>query len=287
MFKFLLYKFGQFVVNHLPTAWSYRFARFLSDLQYKFSFNDRRAVCNNLKVILGEKENLPQLTREVFRNFGVYLVEFFRMKHMVNGEFIQNNVSYHHIHNVEKALEKKRGAILLTAHLGNWEMGGAITGYLGYPLTAVALPHKERPVNDLFNSQRESKGITVVPINQAIRKCMEALKKNEIVALVADRDFNMNGEVMNFLGRKAIIPRGPAVLSLRTGAPIIPSFFVRVADGKFDLTIHDPIFPPENMIGKDDREGMLKIMNTYLPVIENEIRKYPTQWLMFREFWVK
>lgn len=286
MVKFLLYKFGQFCVNNLPPKISYAIASFLSDFQYSFSFRDRRAVYNNLKVILGERPDLPRLTREVFRSFGIYLVDFFRMKKFVNEDFLKKNVRTHNLEYVEEVKRHGKGGILLTAHLGNWEMGGVILSYLGHPLMAVALPHKERPVNDLFNQQREDKGITIVPISQAIRRCMETIKANGLVALVADRDFNMHGETLDFLGKKAIVPRGPAVLSLRTGAPLIPAFLIRQDNGTFDLFVNKPIYPPADKIGEDNQENIIALIKSYLPVIEKFIRQYPSQWLMFRKFWV-
>jgi len=288
MFKFLLYKLGQFLVNYLPAGMAYRIARFLSDLQYTFSFRDRRAVYNNLSIITHDSSaNLKRLTRDVFRNFGIYLIEFFRMRKMVTPEFIEQRIRLHNIQYMNEVKARHRGGIFLTAHLGNWELGGAVIASLGHKMMAVALAHKERPVNDLFNQQREDQGIMVVPVSQAIRRCMETLKNNGLVALVGDRDFNLHGELLDFLGRKAIIPRGPAVLSLRSGAPIIPVFLTREQDGTFDLHICEPIYPPEDKIGHDNAEAMLNMIKQYLSVIESFIRKYPDQWLMFRKFWVE
>ena len=287
MFKFLLYKLGQFLVNFLPPQTAYTIAQFISDMQCRFSFRDRRAVYNNLSVIVDSQANLDTLTRDVFRNFGIYLTDFFRMRKMVNQEFFKKRVRLHDLSYIDDVLKEGRGGILLTAHIGNWELGGVMTAMQGYSIMAVALPHKERPVNDLFNHQREVKGITIVPIKYAVRRCMETLKKNELVALVADRDFNMQGELLPFLGRKAIIPRGPAVLSLRTGAPIIPAFCIRSADGTFDLTMCEPIRPPQDKIGSDHPRDMIELTGRYLPIVESYIKKYPSQWLMFRKFWVE
>lgn len=288
MFKFLLYKLGQFLVNYLSVNMTCRIARFLSDMQYTFSFRDRRAVYNNLSVITRDSSvNLEHLTRNVFRNFGIYLIEFFRMHKMVTPEFIKQHIRLHNFQYLNEVKAQNRGGIFLTAHLGNWELGGAVMASLGHKMVAVALPHKERPVNNLFNQQREDKGITIVPISQAIRRCMETLKNNGLVGLVGDRDFNLHGELLNFLGRKAIVPRGPAVLSLRSGAPVIPVFLTREQDGTFDLHICQPIYPPEDQIGQDNTEAMLNIIKQYVPVIESFIRKYPDQWLMFRKFWVE
>lgn len=285
MFKYYLYKFGQFLTNRLPLSLSYKFARLISLCHYYCSASDRKAVSNNLRTICGTDKNINALTKEVFVNFGMYLVEFFRMGKMLDPRFIEQNVRIEHMDRLDQVLSKGKGAILLTAHLGNWEYGGVLLSKLGYPFTAVALPHKERPVNDLFNYQRESQGVTIVPTNIAVRKCLESLKENKLIALVGDRDFGNHGEVMDFLGRKAVIPKGAAIFSGKTGAPIIPIFLVRHKDGKFVLFLEDPIYPPviEDWV---EKENLFCVMKKYLVVIEQKIRQYPTQWLMFREFYV-
>lgn len=285
MFKYYLYRFARFLVNRLSLAMSYKLGVILSDIQYVFSFRDHRAVRNNLKRILPPGADLEAMTREVFRNFGKYLVEFLRMDGMVDKDFIARRVKIENIDRIDQALGKGKGAIIMTAHIGNWELGAVLLNMLGYPLMAVALPHKERPVNDLFNHQREVHGITVVATNNAIRKCVEQLKSNKVIAIVGDRDFTVKGgELMDFLGAKTLIPKGTAIFSRKTGAPILPTFLIREADNTFRLSILEPLFPPADEEGVPEEEAIRGIMRQYLAVIEDQIRRYPAQWLLFREF---
>lgn len=286
MFKFFLYKIGQFFVNNFSLDLSYKLAVLLSDLQFLFSPRDRRAVCNNLRQITGRDDGINQLAREVFRNFGKYLVEFFRTEKMVNAAYVSEKIKIDNVNHIDDVLKNGKGGIVLTAHLGNWELGGVTLSLLGYPIVAIALPHKERPVNDLFNHQRQIKGVTVIPTNVAIRRCIDTLRNNGLVALLADRDFSEHGEIMDFLGRKVMIPKGAAAFSLKMNAPIIPSFLIRQSDNSFVLSIEEPIYPPEaaNFPKATEKELLEKVMKEYLVIIERYIKQYPTQWLMFREF---
>ncbi len=287
MFRYLLYKLGQFCVHRLSLKTAYAIGIFLSDLHFFMSFRDRRAVKNNLKIILRSEDNLHALAREVFRNFGKYLVDFFRMKKTLNEEYIKKNIKIKNVERLYEALKNKNGGIIITAHIGNWELGAAVMSILGHRVVAIALPHKERPVNDLFNNQREAWGMSIVPTSAAIRRCLEALKENRLIALLADRDFTQNGEEMDFLGKKALIPKGAAIFASKTGAPIIPIFLLRNPDDSFTLEFESVIYPPA--AGKEDvpHDVLLTIMHQYTTVIEEKIRQYPTQWLMFREFWTK
>jgi len=287
MFKFFLYKIGQFLVNILPMSISYKIAKVIADLHYFFSLKDRQAVKNNLKFILSPSDNISLKTKEVFRNFGYYLVEFFRMKKITTKDYLEKNVEIENLGAIERALEKGKGAIVITAHIGNWELGAVILSYLGFPLSAIALPHKERPVNDFFNQQREFLGVNVIPANIAVRRSMETLKENKLIALVGDRVFGMHGEVLNFLGNKALIPKGPAVFAEKTGAALIPGFLTRKGGGTFHFSLGDPIFPPMTSEKESSHDVISSLMKQYVAIIENEIYENPTQWLMFRKFWVE
>lgn len=287
MFKYVLYIIGRFITNGLPLKVAYHIAVFFSDLQYFFSPRDRKAVTENLKTILKTDRDVSKEVRQVFRNFGRYLAEFFKDE-LITKEFIKKNIHIHNIERIDEALKKGKGAIIVTAHLGNWELGGIVLGELGYPLMAIALPHKERPVNELFNSQRAKKGVTVVPTSTAVRRLIEALRSNKIVALVADRDFGYHGEVVSFLGKNVLIPKGAAVFSLKTGAPIIPMFLIRKEDEKFYLIVDEVIYPPKAYNkGEVPHEVMTGLIKEYLKVIEKRIYSDPTQWLMFRRYWIE
>ncbi|MEI7998654.1 MAG: lysophospholipid acyltransferase family protein [Candidatus Omnitrophota bacterium] len=284
MGNFYLYKIAVFLVRHLPRSINYALAVFLADCQYLLSSNDREAVSKNLKVILNTNKVPSLMVREVFRNFGKYLVDFFTMTKSLNKDFIKDSVEITGVEYINEALHQGKGGIILSAHLGNWEMGGSVLSFLGYPLSVVALAHKDDRVNALFNSQREFFGTTVIQTNVAIRRCLEHLNRNRLVAILADRDFGHHGLTMDFLGRKALIPQGAAMFALKTGAPIIPVFFLRTAEDKFRFIIQKPIYPPlkENKrIETQEVEGFTK---KFLYLIEEQIRQNPSQWSVFCRF---
>lgn len=285
MFEYILYRTGQFIALALPLKLAYRLATFFSDVHYIFANIDRRNVLNNLKAIFPEKseKELVKIRLAMFRNFAKYLVDFFRFS-IIDRDYIGKNIKIEGRQRIDEALSKEKGVITLTAHLGNWELGGAIIGTLGYPFWVVARTHKDKKVNDFFNAQRESKGIKVIPLGKAGRQCYAALKENKILGLVGDRDFNENGVIVDFFGKKAHFPEGPAYFSLRTGAVILPGFMLRNEDDTFTLKIEEPIhFSPSGNIKKD----MEDLINNYKKIIEDYVRRYPDQWYMFRKFWIE
>ena len=285
MGNYYLYRIGQFLANILPLEVSNALVKVLCDLHFCFSKTDRRAVESNLKIVSGKDHVSRWQVRAVFRNFGAYLLEFFTVNKRLQPAFIESKVHFKNVEYFNEVLRKGKGGIIVSAHLGNWEMGGMILPLLGFPLSVVALAHKDPRVNALFNAKREAFGCMVIQTDVAVRRVLEHLQRNRLVAILADRDFGNHGIMMDFLGRKSLIPKGAAFFSLKTGAPIIPVFFLRTADGHFEIDAYPPLDPPCLPDAKITDLVVAAYIQKYLKTIEEEIRKDPSQWLLFKEFW--
>jgi KDO2-lipid IV(A) lauroyltransferase len=151
-----------------------------------------------------------------------------------------------------------------------------------YPLWAVALPHKDKRVNDFFDHQRQSKNLHVIPLGHAVSACLKAFKENKVVAFVGDRDFSQKGVQIDFFGRPTIFPEGPAAFSLQAGAPIIPGFMLSNPDDTFTLVFEKPV--EFRASGNKDKD-IVDLITLYKGIYEDYIRKYPDQWFTFRRFW--
>jgi len=217
----------------------------------------------------------------MFRNFAKYLVDFFRFQNL-DADYVEKNIKFENLEYVDAALKNKKGLISVTAHIGNWELAGAALSLKGYPISAVALSHKNKKVNDFFIRQRESKKLNVIPFGNAARACLSALKQNHLLALVGDRDFSEKGPVIDFFGKPSIFPEGPAVFALKTKAEIIPGFMVRNTDDTFTLRFEKPV---EYEVTGNKSEDIKKIITSYKSIFEKYIGLYPDQWFMFRRFW--
>jgi KDO2-lipid IV(A) lauroyltransferase len=300
MLNYILYKIGQFIALCLPLKVVYKIAVFFSDIHYIFADKDRAAVTANLKAIFPEKSDLEirRIKIRIFRNFAKYLVDFFRLSKL-DKEYIKYNLRVENPHYFDQALSSGKGVIVLSAHIGNWELGGVLIALLGYDLWVVALEHKYKKINDFFDSQRKSKGVNVIPFNKSVRQSINILKENKLLALVGDRDFTKEGGiVIDFFGKPTSFPKGPAALSLKTGAAIVPGFMVRNEDDSFTLKIHPPIYSTlreEKPHGSDNEKSFTRmsekdlqeLSNRYKIIIEDYIKKYPEQWYVFRKFWIE
>jgi lauroyl/myristoyl acyltransferase len=282
MVNYFLYKFGQFVALCFPLKISYKIAVFFSDIHYFFADQDRAGLKANLEAIFPgiTFREIRSIRIRALRNFAKYLVDFFRYP-VLDKEYAKKNLSIENAHYFDEALAKGKGVIALSAHLGNWEMGGVAIAFAGYPLSVVALTHKSKKVDDFFNARRESKGVKVIPFAKAVRQSLNLLKDNQMVALVGDRDFTKEGGIIvDFFGKPTSLPKGPAALALKTGAAIVSALMVRNPDDSFTLKVGKPIYAnPEN--------DLKEIVNQYKIILEECIKKYPDQWYVFRKFWVE
>lgn len=284
MFRYILYRIGEFLSVSLPPKFGYKIAKTLSILHYYVSKADRIAVRGNIKAIFPEINEplLKKYTKDVFINFGVYLENFLKFSKL-DASYIEKNVIIEGIRYIDASLSLGKGLIIASAHIGNWELGAVALGLSGYSVNAVALPHNHKMVDAFFNGQREANNVSVIPIARAVRGCFEALAKNEIICLVGDRDFTQGGIVVDLFGKPTMVPRGPAVFSLRSKAPIVAGFTIRQDNDKFRLRFNPPIkFTPVGEYEKD----VYSLTKLYLKQIEDCIRLYPGQWSMFRQFWL-
>jgi KDO2-lipid IV(A) lauroyltransferase len=283
MFNYLLYRIGQFVALIFPLKISYRIAVLASDIHYFFVKADRKIVQNNLRAVFPQmpKQELNKVCINTFRNFAKYLVDFFRAD-KIDRNFIKNNVVIENQDYLEQSLAKGKGVIILSAHLGNWELGGMAVALLGYPFWAVAMQHKDKNVNKFFNAQRQGRGVKVIPLGNAVRQCLKVLKNNELLALIGDRDFAEKGSVVDFFGKPTIFPEGPAEFSRKIGAVIVPVFMLRNPDDSFILRFEKPL----DFASTPDKANDLKrLIGSYKLIFEDYIKNYPDQWCMFRRFW--
>jgi len=183
---------------------------------------------------------------------------------------------------VEEAQAQGTGLLLVTGHLGNWEIGGAYLAARGVPIDVVAR-RQENPLFDRFLTEtRERIGMRVVWDGDAVRRTPRAVRGGRAVALLVDQGAaGLASTWVPFFGRPAKTPRGPAVFALRLGVPLVFGAAVRRPDGRFELGLERvPVTPT------DDRERDIDaITATYTATLERWVRRYPEQYFWQHRRW--
>ncbi len=282
--RYFWFRLISFLATTLPRRSADWVAHRVADFNYLVDRRGRKAVEDNLRVILGPRAPETRIRHEakwVFRHFGKYLIEFFGYQRF-GSEFIETYVDAMGLEHLDRALKKGRGAIVMTAHFSNWEICAAVLAHTGYEVISVAQMHPEADVSEFFRKQRASRGYNVIPIEGAYRRCVQWLKQNKVVGFVADRNVGEGGAVVEFFGRPCLFPQGPARIALATGAPMLPGFVIRRPNNSYLGIMEPPIPVPET---GSRRAKALKMTQSFATIVESYIRRFPAQWGVFFRVW--
>ncbi len=255
---------------------------------YMFATDARRAARNNLKVVTG-RAGVELL---IFSCFYHYCRNWCDLMLMIRlkGEKLQSLIGFRSDPSpLDNALKAGTGAILISPHLGTWELGGLGLADLGYRINVLTFREPDYRVNEQREQMRRERGIGVIYVDRndssplAIIQAVNALRRNELICMIGDRDGSSNTVKVPFFGRLTPLPAGAAYLSLATGAPVIPVFVPLEKSGLYSTLMDEPIFFRGTHGNNSEaiNEGMAKLAL----VFEGYIRKYPDQWYNFYDFW--
>lgn len=249
----------------------------------------KREIDKNLRRILGPAiswREIRRTRREMIHNLAYYWVDLFRYSQLPYERTRELLSAVRGGEHLESALAHGRGAILLTAHVGNWELGGVFLKEKNLPVSVVYVPDRS-PTAEAFRTElREKIGVEGIAINPradlSSLPVLRALREGRLVALQGDRDFNERGEWMDFFGAPASFPLGPMMLARMTGSPLLPVFMVYEEDHRLAIEFGAPIVVSNQ---GDRREAALAALATWVRVLEGAVRRYPAQWYTFFDYW--
>ena len=269
------------VVRYLPVNLCHWLGKIVGLIIYTFSKRDRQGLGINLSIALDRPADDPTVrkrVRQVFINYGRYMVDFFLLPQLPSHKIKKYFADIRGEEILKNALKRGKGVILLSAHVGNWEIGGTLLRLLNYPLTVVAIAHNTAATNALVNQLRQNKNICVIEVDQSPFSVIEVLRhlqQNRIVAMNGDRDYFGTGRQVNFMGKNVNFPVGPVILAMSSGAALIPAFVLKQPDGRYIGVLEDAI----PFLSKGNRdEAINKNLNTIARIFEKYIRRYPDQW---------
>ncbi len=248
----------------------------------------REAILSNLTHIHkgGYKRYHYELAKRTFINYVRNFVDFLTLPSLESTE-LTAMVESKGMENIPYLLQSKKGVILVSAHLGNWELGGPYLASLGYRVYLVAeLTPAGQGIFRFYLNYRGRFGANVISLAErnVTFQLRRALSANGLVVIVADRDVGRTGVEVEFFGERVRLPRGPAVLSLRSGAPIVLGALVRTTGhaGGYSAIFSAPLAQKETGVFERDVEELTQRIARR---IESMIVAYPDQWYVFQPQW--
>jgi len=219
------------------------------------------------------------------RNLGRMAAEFCHLPRL-NPTNVSEVVTFGDRAAWERALARadQRGAVILTAHFGNWELLAYVHALLGHPITLVHRPMHNPVFDDAITRIRSAPGTRAIRKKAAAKEALRALKQRGILVIPSDQNQTASyGVFVDFFGTPACTTPGVARLAMLTGAPVFPVFLVRDGEsGRHRVEI----LPEVEMVQTGDREADIRA-NTQRcsTVVEDMIRRYPEQWIWFHKRW--
>ncbi len=289
MISFLIYLIligFSLIINLLPEGFALWVGRQLGIVMYYLDWEHRKVALQNLSLAFGQEKSASEIrgiARRTFQNLGMTTIEFFRIPKM-DAETFKERVKIEGLEEALRLLEKKKGALLLIGHFGNWELMGLMSKVIGNPIMVIAKPMKKNKWVDQFITKiRNAGGLEVISSVKASRKVMKALSQNRVVGILIDqRAKRSEGIWADFFGRKAPTTPSLAVLAMKTSAPVLPVFMVRNGFQKHRLLIKEPLELIHTGDIKKDVDANTQLFNHTL---ESMIRQYPDQWFWVHRRW--
>lgn len=271
------------LVRLLPYGALLFLGRIFGNLYYIFIKKQReRAVSQMMPALKISESEARKLVRESFVNLARNMLEILYMPNL-NEKNLSEYIEIDHLDRMKNALAGGHGVVVLTGHVGTWEWLSASFTLNGLPVTAIAKLQPNQEYSRALDDLRAT--INVEIFNRGTSELLaagRALKKGKILGFLADQDAGPGGAFINFLGKVASTPMGPAVFSRKFNSPVIPAFIIRQPNGKHLVKIFEPMHFEDT--GDVDAD-LLRFTEKMTRILEQIILENPTQWLWFQKRW--
>jgi Kdo2-lipid IVA lauroyltransferase/acyltransferase len=272
-------------VAALPIRVARRIGEWFGGLAYHLARRERRWALEHLAVAFPD---LPEperraLARRCFRHLGRSAFELCCVRQMDRDPAAFVDFPAEDRAALERALAAKKGVLLVTGHVGNWELLGRTLGLTGYPIHTIAKESSDFRLTRLMTRFREEGRIHVIWRGRdgVAKQMLRTLRDGHILALLIDQDTRVQSVFVPFFGHPASTPRGVADIVLRSGAAAVVMFCHRQPDGRYRISV-EPVAPP---IPERSEEAVVALTARLTESIERAIRQFPEQWVWMHRRW--
>lgn len=273
-------------VSHLPAWMTYGIGHVGTWIAYRLMRSGTDALVDNLAVMFPSltRRELQAIALRTYRSYARDVIDFIRSLRM-SPEETRALVGRLDTTAIEQAMAEGRGAVIVSGHFGNWEIGGVILRRLTtYPLSVVARAEPSQAVTALRQQLRVSLGIETIEVRQHLETAMHIrtrLQKNEVVAMLLDRHLGKDQVEVSFFGRPTKFLRTPALMASFSGAPLVPCFVYR--DGRGLAIECGPLI---RVASEGDRDANVRgAVQTFASQVEDHVRRHPHYWYQFYPVW--
>lgn len=282
--EYILFEFLRFIICLLPLQCLSSLARSLVKVSAPLLHSRKLVALKNLRNAFPEKseQELNRIADESFVHIAITFLELLWFPRLSKEQLLKR-VVINDQDLFSEIITLGRGAICLTAHFGNWELATqTIILSTDIPSYIIVKTQSNKLVDRKINKLRAQFGAHIVPMGLSIREIIRALQKGGAVFLAADQSAPKESFMVEFFGRPVPTFQGPAVFSLKSGAPIILFMMVRQVDGSYTLIMERV---PSDDLKTYSEKNVLELTKRQVKLTEEIIRKYPEQWMWMHKRW--
>ena len=241
-----------------------------------------RAVRQMMQGLSISEKEARKIVRASFMNLAQNMLEILYMPKL-NRENLHEYIEIEHLERLKDALAEGHGVVVLTGHIGTWEWLSAAFSLSGLPVTAIAKTQPNAEYSRVLDDLRATIGAEIFSRGTSeLLAAGRALKNGKILGFLADQDAGPGGAFIEFLGKTAATPLGPAVFSRKFRAPVVPAFILRRPDGRHTVRVYERM---EYVDTGDTEKDLYDLTVRMTRLMEEVIRENPTQWLWFQKRW--
>ncbi|HSU95026.1 MAG TPA: lysophospholipid acyltransferase family protein [Gemmatimonadaceae bacterium] len=225
---------------------------------------------------------VKRVARESYRHLGRVAAETALLSRLDTKGVLEHFAGADGLELIQTQVAEKHGAIVLTGHLGNWELAGAMVAAHGMPIDVVVRLMGNPLFDEFLSRTRARLGMTVVRDRDSVRQTPRALRAGRVIAFLADQSgLHIASSFIDFFGRPAKTPRGPAVFALRLNAPLYFGACIRQPDGRYRIHVREIVI---ERTGDTDND-VDAILNEYSRLLEQHVREAPEQYFWQHRRW--
>jgi Kdo2-lipid IVA lauroyltransferase/acyltransferase len=282
--EYILFITISYIVRLIGLNLSRRLSYLLAIFFYFIVPIRKKTVKDNLRKAFPEYCNskVNKIAFGSYLSFCITFIEILYLPNMSKSE-LESSVIYTDIPLIRQKYDEGNGVIFLGAHFGNWEyIALTVAIKLDIPISVIVKSQRNTLVTNWLDKMRIKWGNKIVPLGISIRQVYKELKEKRIVAMVADQRGPSDGIRINFMGRKAAVFAGPALLALKTGAPIMFGVTIRQPDYSYITAIEE--INTEDL-PEEDELRIAELSQRHASVLEKYIKRFPEQWFWMHKRW--
>lgn len=282
------HKIFVFILNHLGLKLAYIVLRFVALYYFLFARKSNKSIMYFYRDVLKYKKRTAYL--KIYKNYYVFGQTILDKVALLAGVKTKFTVNHDGGTNLDKIDAIGKGGILISAHIGNWEIAGQLLNRLNTTFNILMYENESANIKEYMDGVQKKKNVNIIAIKDGemghLIELHNAFSKNELVVMHGDR-FRDGVQTIeaNFLGKTAKFPAGPFIMAAKFGVPLSVVFAVKETSTHYHFFASDPIMVKKARTPEQTQAAVQELLQGYLKEVERMVHLYPEQWFNYYSFW--